>query len=177
MFTPILVLFAGDAAVTRRIAEEIAATLREEGLATEMRPLAAVRDLAGFGTVVLGAPFEAGRWAAEARAFLSAQKSALIQLPVAVFANATPGEPRAAVENDREELLNELAQIRWLHPIAAGMFRTAVPTRHGVATLQQPRDLAERLGGARFEGDQDMGAARRPCLEPGATAIGGRDFG
>ncbi len=93
MFTPILVLFAGDAAVTRRIAEEIAETLREEGLATEMRPLAAVRDLAGFGTVVLGAPFEAGRWAAEARAFLSTQKSALIQLPVAVFANATPVEP------------------------------------------------------------------------------------
>lgn len=132
MFTPILVMFAGDAAVTQRIAEEIVATLREEGLATEMRPLAAVRDLAGFGTVVLGAPFEAGRWAAEARAFLSAQKSALIQLPVAVFANAAPGDPPATVENDREELLNELAQIRWLHPIAAGLFRTAVPTRHGM---------------------------------------------
>lgn len=131
MFTPILVLFAGGAGVTRRTAEEIAATLREEGLATEMRPLEAVPDLAGFGTVVLGAPFEAGRWGAEARAFLAAQKSALIQLPVAVFATVTAGETGAAVASDRDELLNELAQIRWLHPIAAGLFRTVAATRHG----------------------------------------------
>lgn len=138
MFTPVLLTFAGDAAVTRRIAEEIAATLQEEGLATEMLPLSAVTDLAGFGTVVVGGEIAGGRWAAAARAFLAAHRAALVQLPVAVFAIAPPGETGAPQANDREELLTELAQMRWLHPIAAGLFRTAAARPRARAGLDQP---------------------------------------
>lgn len=135
MFTPVLLTFAGDAAITRRIAEEIAATLREEGLATETRPLSAVTDLSGFGTVVVGGAIEGGRWAAAARAFLAAHRATLVQLPVAVFAIAPPVETGEEAANDRGELLNELAQVRWLHPIAAGLFRTGAerpPARPGL---------------------------------------------
>lgn len=135
MFTPVLLTFAGDTAATRRIAEEIAGTLQEEGLATEILPISAVTDLRGFGTVVVGGEITGGRWAAAARAFLAAHRAALVQLPVAVFAIAPPEETGAPEAHDREELLNELAQMRWLHPIAAGLFRTAARARAG---LDQP---------------------------------------
>ena len=123
MFTPILMTFGDDNDVTREVAEEIAATLREELLETEVRPLHAVSGLEGYGTVVLGAPMTGGRWDDDARAFLLQHRTELIALPVAVFATSPPSVDPEDMASDRGELLEELSQLRWLHPIAADMFR------------------------------------------------------
>lgn len=125
MFTPILMAFAGDGDVTREVAEEIAAILREEMLETEVRPLHLVSGLEGFGTVMLGAPITDGHWDAPAHEFLMAHRRELIALPVAVFATAPPSVDPEDMASDRGELLEELAQLRWLHPIAADLFREA----------------------------------------------------
>ena len=125
MFTPILMTFGGDDDATREVAEEIAAILREEELETEVRPLRTVSRLEGYGTVMLGAPIADGRWDAGARDFLTTHRTELIALPVAVFATATPSADPEDMVNDRGELLEELAQLRWLHPIAADLFRKA----------------------------------------------------
>lgn len=128
MFTPILMTFGGDDGATRGVAEEIAAILREEELETEVRPLHTVSSLEGYGTVMLGAPIDDGQWNAGAREFLRAHRAELIALPVAVFATAPPSAGPEDMVNDRGELLEELAQLRWLHPIAADLFRgTARP--------------------------------------------------
>jgi menaquinone-dependent protoporphyrinogen IX oxidase len=123
MFTPILMTFAGDGDAPREVAEEIAAILREELLETEVQPLQLVSGLEGYGTVMLGAPIADGHWDAEARAFLVAHRRELVALPVAVFATAPPGAEPEDMATDRGELLEELAQLRWLHPIAADLFR------------------------------------------------------
>lgn len=125
MFTPILMAFGGDNDVTREVAEEIAATLREELLETDVRPLRTVSGLEGYGTVMLGAPMLDGRWDDDAREFLVRHRTELIALPVAVFAMAPPSVDPEDMASDRGELLEELAQLRWLHPIAANLFRAA----------------------------------------------------
>lgn len=132
MFTPILMTFGGEDGATRSVAEEIAAILREEELETEVRPLHTVSRLEGYGTVMLGAPIANGHWDAGARDFLTTHRTELIALPVAVFATAPPSADPEDMVNDRGELLEELAQLRWLHPIAADLFRgTRRPTAVG----------------------------------------------
>lgn len=125
MFTPILMTFGGANDATREVAEEIAAILREELLETELRPLHSVSGLTGYGTVMLGAPITDGHWDEDARAFLIAHRTELIALPVAVFATAPPSVDPEDMASNRGELLEELAQLRWLHPIAADLFREA----------------------------------------------------
>jgi hypothetical protein len=66
--------------------------------------------------------FEAGTWQGAARQFMSRYRDALIALPVAVFALA-PELPDPMDSGGRRVLLEELAQYRWLHPIAAEVFR------------------------------------------------------
>lgn len=131
MFTPILMTFGGDDLATRQVAETIAATFRAEGLATEVRPLDTVATLDGFGMVVVGGPFDGSRWDDAARAFLVANRAALIAMPVAVFATGTGLDGPDGEVCNREGLLEELAQLRWLHPIAADMF--CMGTRRGLA--------------------------------------------
>lgn len=123
MFTPILMTFGGDDGATREVAEEIAAILREEQLETEVRPLHTISGLDGYGTVMLGAAIVDGQWDPNARAFLLAHRTELIALPVAVFATAPPNAGPEDMVSDRSELLEELAHLRWLHPIAADLFR------------------------------------------------------
>lgn len=121
-FTPILIVVPADAVATREVAGEIADVFRDEGLAAELRTLQDLAGLNGYGTVVLGAPFEGSQWSDEARAFLLAHRDGLIALPVAIFATAPPVDGTADAATSRSELLEELAHLRWLHPIGADLF-------------------------------------------------------
>lgn len=161
MFTPILVTYPGSfddsheqadvhghghsrepgSGAIRRVAEEIALTLRGEGLETEMHDLHALPPLAPYRSVVLGAPFVTGSWQGATRAFISRSRDALIALPVAVFALA-PENPDPIESGSRRELLEELARYRWLHPIAAEVFRleSAAVTGNGNGAGAGPVD-------------------------------------
>jgi hypothetical protein len=121
-FTPILIVVPGDSVATREVAGAIAEVFRDEGLAAELRTLEELHGLNGYGTVVLGAPFEGSQWSEEARAFLLAHRDALIALPVAIFATAPPVDGAEDMATSRSELLEELAHLRWLHPIGADLF-------------------------------------------------------
>jgi menaquinone-dependent protoporphyrinogen oxidase len=52
----VLVGYATRYGSTQQVAEAIAATLRECGLAVDNQPMREVRTLKGYGAVVLGAP-------------------------------------------------------------------------------------------------------------------------
>lgn len=147
MFTPILVAYPGSpdkphgnvhthsdvpspthahgpgvTGAIQSVAEEIALTLRTQGLETDVRDLGAISSLEPYRAVVLGAGFVAGAWQRAAREFMSCYREELIALPVAVFALA-PSLPDPMDSGGRRVLLEELAQYRWLHPIAAEVFR------------------------------------------------------
>jgi menaquinone-dependent protoporphyrinogen oxidase len=114
----ILVTYATRTGSTEEVARTVAETLREHGLTVEVHPAADVHSLDPYSAVVLGAPLYMGRLLKDARKFLSAHRTALMKIPIALFVLG----PVQAVEKDwtgaRQQLDKELAKFSWLSPVA-----------------------------------------------------------
>jgi menaquinone-dependent protoporphyrinogen oxidase len=123
MSSSVLVGYATRYGSTQEVAEAVAATLCEGGLAVDLQPLRDVRTLEGYHAVVLGAPLYIGHWHTDALQFLSQHREALTKLPVAIFAlgPATTGNEKEW-QGSRENLAQELAKFPWLTPVALEMF-------------------------------------------------------
>ena len=106
MSNTILVGYATRYNSTREVAEAIASTLRECGLAVDIQPLQEVHTLADYNAVLLGAPLYMFRWHKDALRFLSRHRKALIERPVAVFAVGPTHDPR-----DEKEWRDSWAQL------------------------------------------------------------------
>jgi len=124
MSTSVLVGYATSYGSTQEVAEAVAATLREGGLAVDIQPLREVRDLSGYGAVVLGAPLLMFHWHKDALGFLSRHRKALSERPVAVFALGPTHDPYDEKEwqDSRAQLDKELEKYTWFTPIALEMF-------------------------------------------------------
>jgi menaquinone-dependent protoporphyrinogen oxidase len=105
---------------TREVAEAIAATLRERGLAVDVRPAGEVGALDGYDAVILGGALYAARWHADARRLL--RRPELATRPVAVFALG----PRTLSEDDvagsRAQLDRILARVPAVAPVSVAIF-------------------------------------------------------
>lgn len=124
MSAPILVAYATRYGSTQEVAEAIAATLRDAGLAVELHPVGDVRSLEGYSAVVLGAALYAYHWHKDALRFLSRHRKALLERPVAIFTLGPVHDPHDDEEwqNSREQLEKEMAKFPWLKPIAVELF-------------------------------------------------------
>ena len=124
MPTSVLVAFATTYGSTREVAEAVATTLREGGLVVDIQPMREVRNLAGYGAVVLGAPLIMFHWHKEAHSFLSRHRKALSERPVAVFALGPTHDPYEEQEwlDSRAQLDKELEKYPWFKPVALEMF-------------------------------------------------------
>ena len=122
--TSVLVGYATRYGSTQEVAEAVAATLRESGLAVDIQPVREVRTLAGYSAVVLGAPLFMFHWHKDALRFLSRHHEALTERPVAVFALGPTHDPYDDKEwqDSGDQLDKELAQFPWLTPVALEMF-------------------------------------------------------
>jgi len=122
--TSVLVGYATRYGSTQEVAEAVAATLRECGLVVDIQPLREVGTLSGYSAVVLGAPLFMFRWHKEALRFLSRNREALTERPVAVFALGPTHEPYEEEEwrASSAQLAKELAKFPWLTPVALEMF-------------------------------------------------------
>jgi menaquinone-dependent protoporphyrinogen oxidase len=120
MSTSVLVTYASSYGSTQEVAEVVAATLREQGVEVELRPIREVRTLAGYSAVVLGAPLYMFHWHKDARRFLSRYQSVLTGgLPIAVFAGGPIGDSdEQAWQKIRGHLDQELAKFPWLTPVS-----------------------------------------------------------
>ncbi|MBE0689894.1 MAG: flavodoxin domain-containing protein, partial [Anaerolineae bacterium] len=65
-----LIAYASKYGATAEIAERIGQTLRESGLAAEVKPADQVDDVSKYSAVVLGSAVYAGQWRKEAATFL-----------------------------------------------------------------------------------------------------------
>ena len=124
MSTSVLVGYATRYGSTQEVAEAVAATLRECGLAVDIQPVREVRTLAGYSAVVLGAPLFMFHWHKDALGFLSRHRQALTERPVAIFALGPTHDPYDEKEwqDSRAQLNKELAKFPWFTPVALEMF-------------------------------------------------------
>lgn len=120
MENKILVAYASTHGSTQEVAEVIATTLRERGLAVDVQPSRNVRTLDGYNAVVLGAPLYMFHWHKDAPHFLSQHQRVLISgLPIAIFAGGPFGSgDEKEWQEVRGQLDRELAKFPWLSPIA-----------------------------------------------------------
>jgi menaquinone-dependent protoporphyrinogen oxidase len=122
MSASVLVAYATRYGSTREVAEAVAATLRERGLAVNIQPARDALTLDGYGAVVLGAPLFMFRWHKDAHRFLSRHRDALKERPVAIFALGPFHDEEKELLDARAQLDKALAQYPWLTPVALEIF-------------------------------------------------------
>ena len=122
MSASVLVAYATRYGSTQEVAEAVAATLRERGLAVDIQPIRDVRTLEGYRAVVLGAPLYMFHWHKDAMHFLAQHREALMQRPVAIFALGPFHTDEKEFQAVREQLEKELAKFPWLTPEAIEIF-------------------------------------------------------
>jgi menaquinone-dependent protoporphyrinogen oxidase len=122
MATDILVAFATKHGSTQEVAEAVVEELNSQGLEVELRTLDEVKDLDGYGSVVLGAPLYMGRWHQDARRFLKRRRGELAELPVAVFALGPLKNTEAEIRGAREQLDKALHAVPELRPATVAVF-------------------------------------------------------
>ncbi len=122
MTASVLVAYATRYGSTREVAETVAATLRERGLATDVELMREVSALDRYRAVVLGAPLYMFHWHKDALHFLARQQAALAARPVAVFALGPFHDEEKEYQAARELLDKELAKFPWLTPCASAIF-------------------------------------------------------
>jgi len=83
----VLVAYGTTNGSTARIAEVVAAALRERGLTAEVHPAGSVTDLRPYDAVVVGGALYAGRWHRDARRFVRRHRRALVRLPLWLFSS------------------------------------------------------------------------------------------
>lgn len=122
MANSILVTFSTIYGSTSEVAEQVAATLREQGLEVDLQPIKQVRSLDPYRAMVLGAPLYMFHWHKDALNFLSRNRTALAQKPVAIFALGPINNVEKEFTEARATLDKELAGYSWLTPVAIEIF-------------------------------------------------------
>lgn len=88
----ILVTYASKYGATKEIAAKIGEVLRQDGLQVDILPVQGVRDLSGYGAVILGSAVYIGKWQKEAIKFLQTHETSLRDRPVWLFSSGPTGE-------------------------------------------------------------------------------------
>ena len=114
----VLVTYATRYGSTEAVAESIAETLRDTGVAVEIQPAREVRFLDRYRAVVLGVPLYMSRFHKDARRFLSTYRSALEKVPVALFVLGPVQKDEKDWIGAREQLKKELLKFPWLTPVS-----------------------------------------------------------
>ncbi len=122
MSASILVTYATRYGSTQEVAEAVADTLRERGLAVDIGPMRAVRTLEGYRAVVLGAALYMSHWHKDALHFLAHHRKTLTARPVAIFALGPVHADEKEFQGAREQFGKELAKFPWLTPTAMAIF-------------------------------------------------------
>jgi menaquinone-dependent protoporphyrinogen oxidase len=122
MSSSVLVAYATRYGSTHEVAEQVAATLREDGFEVDLQPARQVETVDEYRAVVLGVPLYIGRWLKDAQRFLTQHQEALQERPVAVFSLGPTREGEEEWEAVRGQLDEQLAEFPWLEPVVVALF-------------------------------------------------------
>lgn len=129
---PILVVYTTREGQTRRIAEHVAANLKQQGLSVNLlegRYVPAGLSLGGYSAVILAASVHRGKHESEMVRFVRDRRTELQQLPTALLSvslsqagaqdTSAPPDRRSQAAADVKSMLTAfLAETRW-HPTLA----------------------------------------------------------
>jgi menaquinone-dependent protoporphyrinogen oxidase len=119
MDNKILLAYASVHGSTLEIAEQIAATMRDEGLVVDLQEARKVQILTEYQAVVLGAPIYMFHLYKDVLNFISHHKNTLMNgLPIAIFAGGPIEAGKDQWGDISKQLDQELAKFPWLKPIA-----------------------------------------------------------
>jgi menaquinone-dependent protoporphyrinogen oxidase len=118
----VLVAYGSRNGSTQEVAEAIADVLRMHGRSVDVRAAGDVRDVATYGTVVLGGALYTGRWHKDARRLLRRLRTDLGTRDLAVFAMGPRTLDEAEVSASRAQLDRALARAPELHPEWVAIF-------------------------------------------------------
>lgn len=126
----VLVAFASKYGATAGIAEKIAEVIRQAGWEVDLVPVHQVRDLEGYGAVVLGSAVYYGRWRGDAVKFLKKQEAALKDRKVWFFSSGplAEGDPVALLEGWTFPPLQQQIADR-IQPRGIGVFHGVMDER------------------------------------------------
>jgi menaquinone-dependent protoporphyrinogen oxidase len=96
--TRTLVAYASKLGSTGEIAEALAVELRAAGHEVDVQPVTAVRDIEGYGAVIIGSALYAAHWQRDANRFIQRHLAGLQALPVWLFSSG-PLDSRLAIAN------------------------------------------------------------------------------
>lgn len=124
----ILVAYATAAGSTQEVAAAVADTLREGGAQVDLCAVKEVRDLEGYGALVLGSAIRGRQVLPEALEFAQRHASALGALPVAYFiVCATLQEDTTEHRQSVNRYLEPLRRIK--EPVSEGLFAGRIEYR------------------------------------------------
>jgi menaquinone-dependent protoporphyrinogen oxidase len=162
MENKILLAYASIHGSTQEIAQQIAETMRKEGVVVDLQPVQKVHDLAGYTTVVLGAPIYMFHLHKDALNFISRHKDTLMAgLPIAIFAGGPIEVGKDQWADVRKNLDQELAKFPWLKPLAIEV----VGGRFDPTHLHFPYNLIPALKQTPAADLRDWAAIRRWASE------------
>ena len=130
MGVDVLVAYASKHGTTREVAETIASTLHEHGLAVELEEAARVDDVSRYDAVVVGGGLYMGRWHADARRLLKRHRRGLAEKYLTVFAMGPDSLDESKVAESRKQLDRALASTPELNPGAVAIFGGALEPRN-----------------------------------------------
>jgi menaquinone-dependent protoporphyrinogen oxidase len=158
--TQMLVAYGTRYGSTREVAEAVAATLAELGVAADTRTAREVGSLDGYDAVVLGTPLYLGALHKDVRALLESRQEVLADVPLAVFALG-PIKAEDGLDGSREQLFTALAKAQAPTPVATGVFVGAYdPARLGFKDKLIAALPASPLHGEPAHDDRDWPAIR-----------------
>ena len=99
-----LVAYASKHGSTEEVARAIARSIRDAGHEVEVRRANEVRDVTGYDGVVLGGSLYTARWHSDALKFIRRNRTALMNLPFAVFALGPLTRDEQAASSSRRQL-------------------------------------------------------------------------
>jgi menaquinone-dependent protoporphyrinogen oxidase len=113
MSKKILVAYGSHAGSTAEVADAIAKTLAEKGAVVEVKPVEKVKNIDGYGAVVVGTNIRAGQVKGSVKSFVSRNGQALKKVPVALFVVCL------TMKDDTPE--NRAKVSGWLAPLKTGI--------------------------------------------------------
>jgi menaquinone-dependent protoporphyrinogen oxidase len=160
MMTQVLVAYGTRYGSTREVAETVAATLVEQGIATDVTTAREVLSLDGYDAVVLGTPLYMGALHKDVRALLEKNRTALEHTPYALFALG-PIKADDGVDGSRAQLIEALAKLPVPTPAATAVFVGAYdPARLGFKDKLIAALPASPLHGETAHDERDWDAIR-----------------